>query len=253
MDFGILAHSVITVIAPYLPYVLTAGGKAAEGALKKVGEDAWGKAKTLWSKLSPGIEKDPAAMAMAQKVAASPDDQRAQSALELCIEDILRNDSALAGEVANLLNVGGSSNQVIAAGRGSVAAGRDMTGNTIVTGGGLHVKGDGNAFGTNNTTNVSKTTVSQGVTLEEFTTLLAQIKETLTAAPIDDKVRRAILADVEVVEAETKDSQPSLPIIESKLNSIASIAKTAAGIGAAAASLLPLVQKAIEYAPLLFS
>jgi|SRR5947209_2311513 len=253
MDFGILAHSVITVIAPYLPYVLTAGGKAAEGALKKAGEDAWGKAKTLWSKLGPSIENDPAAVAMAQKVAASPDDQRAQSALEIYIEEILRNDVALADEVARLLNAGGSFNQVIAAGKGSVAAGRDMTGNTIVTGGGLHVKGDGNAFGMNNTTNVLKTTTSQGATLDDFKTLLAQIKETLTAAQIDDKVRRAILADVEAVEAETKDSQPSLPIIGSKLNSIASIARAAAGLGAAAATLLPLVQKAIEYAPLLFS
>lgn len=253
MDLGILAHSVITIIAPCLPYLLTAGGKAAEGALKKVGEDAWNKAKTLWGKLSPSVENDSAAMSIAQKVAASPDDQRAQSALELYIEDILRNNSALADEVDQLISIGGTHNQVIAAGKGSVAAGRDMMGNTIVTGGGLHVKGDGNAFGMNNTTNVSKTTVTQGATLEEFTALLTQIRETLATTQIDEKVRRAILADVEVVEAETKDSQPSLPIIESKLNSIASIAKTVAGIGAAAAALLPLVQKAIEYAPLLFS
>ncbi len=41
----------VQFLAPFLPYLLKAGEKAAEEAGKKLGEAAWERAKGLWGKL----------------------------------------------------------------------------------------------------------------------------------------------------------------------------------------------------------
>ncbi len=53
MDVTTLAKDVAAFLAPFLPYLLKAGEKAAEEAGKKLGGDAWDKAKSLWGKLRP--------------------------------------------------------------------------------------------------------------------------------------------------------------------------------------------------------
>jgi hypothetical protein len=119
-------------------------------------------------------------------------------------------------------------------------------GSTIIT-------GDGNAVGNNNSVSVTKTkAVAHGATLNEFTALLSQLREELLRASFDDRVRQVVEADVKVIEAETSVDQPNLPLIESKLKGIESLAKSTAGIGTAAMTLVPIVQKAVEYAQVLF-
>ncbi len=46
-----LLQQLTTFLAPFLPYLLKAGEKAAEEAGKKFGEAAWEQAKALWEKL----------------------------------------------------------------------------------------------------------------------------------------------------------------------------------------------------------
>ncbi len=46
-----LSQQVTTFLAPFLPYLLKAGEKAAEEVGKKLGADAWEKAKSLWGRL----------------------------------------------------------------------------------------------------------------------------------------------------------------------------------------------------------
>jgi hypothetical protein len=100
---------------------------------------------------------------------------------------------------------------------------------------------------------VTKTnTLIQGATLDELSQLLAQFRELLPSANLNEKTSKVINADLQIIEAETKDTQPSLPIIESKLKSIASIVKSMVEVGTATTTLLPLLQKAADLAQVLF-
>jgi hypothetical protein len=75
----------------------------------------------------------------------------------------------------------------------------------------------------------------------------------LLEADLDDKIRRSIETDIQAVEAEAKDSKPSLPIIESKLKGVESIIERGGGTGTATPALTPLIRKAIELAGRLFT
>jgi hypothetical protein len=118
--------------------------------------------------------------------------------------------------------------------------------------GSIHITGDGNAVGTNNTTNVTKTTMTSGATLPEFTTLLGQLRESLHESKLDPKVARVAEADLAIVEGEVEEDEPSGSIIAAKLKSIADMAKNAASIGTAGSTFLPQLQQAIEMVKHLF-
>ena len=148
MDYGTLAREVVTFIGPFLPWLLhasgTAAGKAAEGAAKALGEDAYKKAKAIWAKLHPRLAANPAALAAAEEVAQAPEDQDAVAALRLQVKKLLASDetllrdlTALRGDGLPTVNIGGSAD-----------------GATIVTG--STIQGDGIAIGDHNTTTVIK-------------------------------------------------------------------------------------------------
>ncbi len=101
MVFEQLAQSIMEIIAPALPYLIIGGKKAAEEAAKKMGSDAWEKAKALWDRLSPRMKSR--AKAAARDVAASPDDPELQKALKKQLEEILSEDPHLAEEVSLLV------------------------------------------------------------------------------------------------------------------------------------------------------
>ncbi|MEP0914189.1 hypothetical protein NDI45_25100 [Leptolyngbya sp. GB1-A1] len=99
MNFAVL----VSFLAPFLPSLFNLGTKAAESVAEKFGEDAWEKAKSLWSKLRPKVEAKPLAQGAAQELAQNPNDEDAREALTKQLQKILEADPALAAEIARLL------------------------------------------------------------------------------------------------------------------------------------------------------
>ena len=134
MDIATLTQELSSFLIPFLPYLLKAGEKASEEAGKKLGAEAWDKAKGLWTRLRPRVEAKPAAQDIVQKALAHPQDERVKAALELQVEDILREDAAFTADVARLweeAKVVGVT--ILASGERSVAA-HKIEGSTIITG-----------------------------------------------------------------------------------------------------------------------
>ena len=131
MDIPTLAKQIVVFLTPFLPYLLKAGEKAAEEVGKKLGAEAWERAKALWGKLR-GKER---VVQAAQDLAAAPDDEDAQAALRYQLKKLLAADQALAAEVARLWGEAQAAGvTVVASGERSVAIGGDVSGSTIVTG-----------------------------------------------------------------------------------------------------------------------
>ncbi len=105
MDIALL----VKFLAPCLPFLLKVGNKAVEGASEKVGEDVWNKAKAIWAKLHPKVEAKEAAKEAATDVAAKPEDEDLQASLRVQLKKILDADTALAEEIAQILQA--STNQ----------------------------------------------------------------------------------------------------------------------------------------------
>ncbi|MEH2451440.1 hypothetical protein [Nostoc sp.] len=99
MDIALL----VKFLAPCLPYLLNVGNKAVEGASQKVGEDVWNKAKAIWAKLHPKVEAKEAAKEAATDVAQKPEDEDLQASLRVQLKKILEADTALAEEIAKIL------------------------------------------------------------------------------------------------------------------------------------------------------
>jgi hypothetical protein len=130
-----------TFLAPFLPYLLKVGEKAAEETGKKLGEgfggDSWERAKALWAKLSPKVEAKEAAQEAAQDVAENPEDEDAQAALRQQLKKLLNENSTLASEISRLFEEAkqtGSVSNIIASGTRAAAVGGSASGNTISTG-----------------------------------------------------------------------------------------------------------------------
>jgi len=135
MDVTILAKEITAFLAPFLSDLVKVGGKAAEGASKKLGKDALESAKALWGKLLPKVEAKPAAQEAVKDVAAAPRDEDALAALRLQLKKILADDENLTNEVSRMWEEAKASNvRANAAGERSVAIGRSVSGSVIVTG-----------------------------------------------------------------------------------------------------------------------
>ncbi len=133
MDIQALATNVTGFLAPFLPYLLKAGEKAAEEVGKKLGADAWEKAKSLWGRL----RSKPNVAQVAETVAVLPDNQSLRAALQEEVARALEQDKSLAQEVAQLMGV--TITSVSASGDRSVAIGGNVSGSTIITGNGNKV------------------------------------------------------------------------------------------------------------------
>jgi len=135
MDITVLAKDLVAFLAPFLPYLVKVGEKAAEEAGKKLGGDAWDKARALWGKLRPKVEDKPAAQEAVADVAAAPQDEDVQAALRQQLRKILAEDEALAAEVARLWEEAKATGvTMIASGERAVVISGDVSGSTIVTG-----------------------------------------------------------------------------------------------------------------------
>jgi len=131
MDIQALAQQMASFLMPLLPYLLKIGDKAAEEVGKKIGGEAWDKAKALWDKLrrKKSVEQ------VAQTAAALPDNQALREALREEIARALQEDGALREEVARLWGEAEAAGvTVTASGERSVAIGGDVSGSIIITG-----------------------------------------------------------------------------------------------------------------------
>jgi RNA binding exosome subunit len=99
MDLSILATEITAYLAPFLPYLVKAGSKAAEKAGEKFTGVAWEKAQSMWAKLS---KKDDVERA-AKDVVEMPEDEDAQAALRLQVKKQLQEDDSLMKELTALL------------------------------------------------------------------------------------------------------------------------------------------------------
>lgn len=144
MDIALLT----AFLAPFLPALMKLGEKASEKVVEKFGEDAWNKAKALWSKLQPEVAAKSDVKIAAEQVAAKPDSQSRQAVWQEELETLLNENSDLARAIAQLLQadapngtpgtqiiqtVTGNQNQVL----GQVSGGHvfgNVTGTVIIGG-----------------------------------------------------------------------------------------------------------------------
>jgi hypothetical protein len=132
-----LAGQVVAVLAPFLPQLVMAGQKVAEGVGSELGEHGEELARALWEQLKPRVEGRPASKEAVQDAALNPKDADAQAALRVQLRKLLTEDPVLAEELTRILNKdrpAGSVITVTASGAGAVAAGRDIQAGTIITG-----------------------------------------------------------------------------------------------------------------------
>jgi len=115
----------------------------------------------------------------------------------------------------------------------------------------ISITGDGNVIGDHSRSTVIKQT-SRGASADEFRRLIAELKSGLAQAGLDEDTAAAVKADVRTVEEQAAKPQPRGAIIVSKLKSITEMLAAVAGTATAAGKLLPLAQKAVEWAGQLF-
>lgn len=136
----------IQVLVPALPFLLKLGDKATEKAAEKVGEDTWGKAKAIWSKLHPKVEAKAAAQEAVADIVTNPKDADLQAALRVQLKKIFDSDQELASAITEILNYGttptdctqiqqsvaGSQNQVIGQVQGQAKVIGSVKGNVTI-------------------------------------------------------------------------------------------------------------------------
>lgn len=134
MDLIPLAASVASALAPFIPYLVTAGERATEAAGEKLGAEAWERARELWARLRRPVEARPAAIQAAMDLATAPDDTDALAAFRLQVRKLLEEDPGLRAELGRALESQGATQSVIAAGTRSIAIGGSVTGGNVNAG-----------------------------------------------------------------------------------------------------------------------
>ncbi|MBW4595719.1 MAG: hypothetical protein KME46_23135 [Brasilonema angustatum HA4187-MV1] len=99
MDIAIL----VKFLAPCLPFLMTVGNKAVEGASQKLGEDVWTKAKSVWALLQPKVETKPMAKGAAEELVNSPSDTDALDIFQKQLKKLLDEDKTLAAQITRLM------------------------------------------------------------------------------------------------------------------------------------------------------
>jgi len=129
---------------------------------------------------------------------------------------------------------------------GNVRAGRDVIGRDKVA-----MIGYGNVNGDHSQATVVKL-ANQGGTVEQFMDLLEQLRKLVPQAELDAETAAIVDADVKVVQEQIAKPKPNGAIIVSKLEGVAKMLTAVSGLAVAGGKLLPLAQKAVEWAGQLF-
>lgn len=101
MDYWNIAQSAAETLAPALPFLLIGGKKALEEAGRKIGSDAYDKAKSLWSKVNFNKKIQDAA----KDVAISPDNATNRQGLAQRLEELFIERPDIAEQVNNILKI----------------------------------------------------------------------------------------------------------------------------------------------------
>jgi len=125
--------------------------------------------------------------------------------------------------------------------------------NRVDTGGGAFVGGNVNTHG-GDFVGRDKVSVGvqQGVTVEGFARLLAELRQGLPQAGLDHDTTQVVEGDVKVAEEQAQKPKPNGAIILAKLESVTKLLTTAVTASEAAQKLLPVAQKAVQWAGTLF-
>jgi|SRR5215218_2963122 len=120
-------------LAPALKFLLDVGGDVTERARTSLGEAGWEQARALWGRLRGKVEKDPAALSVAERVAEQPEDAEARTALTFFLRQILRDDPELERALAaDWESARGHVTAIASAERSVAIAGG--SGNVVITG-----------------------------------------------------------------------------------------------------------------------
>lgn len=126
-------------------------------------------------------------------------------------------------------------------------------GNQTNTGGGAYIGGNvDNRGGQFAGRDMSGSTMTTRASKEEFNALLQEIRNLLSKANLDADEKQAIEQDLVSIQEQSEKTEPKLSLIKRGLNNINDIVTSAAGIGAAAVTLTPLIQRGLEMAGQLF-
>ncbi|MBW4472728.1 MAG: hypothetical protein KME27_23195 [Lyngbya sp. HA4199-MV5] len=90
-------------LSPFLPFLIKLGGKASEKVAEKFGEDAWNKAKAVWSKLHPEVEAKEDMKVAAEQVAIKPESEARKAVFQEELETLLKDNPELAQAIAKIL------------------------------------------------------------------------------------------------------------------------------------------------------
>jgi hypothetical protein len=134
MDASSLAKLVVENLAPAIPFLVKAGESATADIIKDIGVSAWEKSVNLWLKIKPKFNDNPKLKEAIQEVVDNNLDNDAQAALRLQLKKILMQDPILLKELSELVQNNSFQLNVSASGQGSVAAGGNIVGSTLITG-----------------------------------------------------------------------------------------------------------------------
>ena len=101
-DIALLAQDAVSVVAPVLPILLEEGREVADELSAEYVPAMRAKAKLIWEKLHPHLAKRPGAGEAIDKLAATPQDKDAQTAVCHHVKSLLSEDSKLADEIEKL-------------------------------------------------------------------------------------------------------------------------------------------------------
>lgn len=101
MDYLGMAQSAVEIMAPALPFLIMGGKKAAEEAGRKIGSDAYDKAKSLWDR----VHSDKKIQEAAKDVAASPDNEANRLKLAKQLEELFIERQDIAEQVNGILKI----------------------------------------------------------------------------------------------------------------------------------------------------
>ncbi|MDX2228425.1 MAG: CHAT domain-containing protein [Leptolyngbyaceae cyanobacterium bins.349] len=92
-----------TFLAPFLPVLMETNEAAFADLIEKFGEDAWHRAKAMWTQLQPEVEFYPDLKMAATQLIAKPDSKSRQSVLQEELEALLHEKPTLARSLTQIL------------------------------------------------------------------------------------------------------------------------------------------------------
>jgi hypothetical protein len=160
------------------------------------------------------------------------------------------------------LNMGQGNTYDFRNSQGAIIGANDSTINqnfgtqNIDTGGGAYIGGKvtvGRDFiGRDKVTNITHTTTNYNANPADFAKLIAKLKQIVESSKLSDDEKESVKDDLEKIESQAQKPEAKATIIKSKLNSVKELIESAAGIGTAAATLVPLIQRGLEIAGQIF-